>query len=293
MSEIQAENDLTGWVSTYGLVTIQRLLDKYQIKLSPNEIIYTLKTPETFYHRLLRVPLRNIFNGIILQQARDYQLYAQKMFIDFLISPDGSKDEEGPGGGTRYNLEELRTEFVKLNEQYAETETAHKTLIVESQRALIEHAANWNNLLKNAAKAVKGKLSKSGKSEQQILRALIALLTQYEFKTRQINDKHWSTVEQLLGISLTPEAKEIFSNELHALDEFAANTQGLLIEFAGKINDMAVQLKGYRGEFKKVILRAKELIQLLPEYRVNEIQDQENKEALYFDSELGGSDKEE
>src|SRR5947209_7982025 len=94
---IATQTEIAAWCSTYGLVTAQRLLELYKIKLDPDDLKQALKMPSSFYHGLLKIPMRNVFTGIIWQQARDYQIYAQKLFIDYLLSGETNKEEETPG----------------------------------------------------------------------------------------------------------------------------------------------------------------------------------------------------
>ena len=86
MAEERTENELSIWLSTYGLITAERILERYGIHLQHEDLLSAIKNPKNFYHQLLRIPLKNVFNGIILQQAQDYQSYGQKIFIDYLMS---------------------------------------------------------------------------------------------------------------------------------------------------------------------------------------------------------------
>lgn len=177
MNELQSENDLSGWFSTYGLITVQRILERYKIKLQQDDLLFTLKTPDTFYHRLLRVPLRNVFNGIILQQARDYQLYAQKIFIDYLLSGESGKEESAPGGNTRVDLEAERVRLVSMTESFHKLEFNQEKLIAESQKILMKNANNWQKILQKISQNINKSISLIGVNGTQraVLQALIAL----------------------------------------------------------------------------------------------------------------------
>src|ERR1700733_6213863 len=129
MSEDRKEDALSAWLSTYGLITAERILERYQIRLQQKELFSVVKNPNTFYHRLLRVPLKNVLNGIIMQQVHDYQVYTQKLFVDYLLSGESEKDEESPGGMAREDLEEERNKLLKLNEGFHQLELAQNKLI--------------------------------------------------------------------------------------------------------------------------------------------------------------------
>ena len=104
MNVESTELDLSPWFSTYSVITAERVLGLLNIHLDSNEISQAVKNPINIYYLLLRVPIKNIFNGIILTQAQDYQVYAQKLFIDYLLSNETAKSEESQGFNTRESL---------------------------------------------------------------------------------------------------------------------------------------------------------------------------------------------
>ena len=91
------EPDLSTWFSTYGILTAERVLERFNIRLRYDELLTAVKNPMSVYYMLLRVPIKNVFNGIILQQAHDYQVYAQKLFVDYGLSEETMQSEESPG----------------------------------------------------------------------------------------------------------------------------------------------------------------------------------------------------
>lgn len=151
----EVENDLSEWLSTYGLVTVERIMERYKIRLQQEDLISVIKSPNTFYHQLVRVPLKNVLNGIILQQAHDYQVYAQKLFVDYLLSGESSKSADSPGGYTREDLEKERQSLIKMGEAFHEQELAHTRLIADSQKSLIKQVEEWQKILQQVAKKLK------------------------------------------------------------------------------------------------------------------------------------------
>lgn len=141
-----ADMDMSVWVSTYGLVTVERILERFKIHLTQNEIIDAMKNPKSIYYLLLRVPLKNVFNGIILAQALDYQSYAQKIYVDYLLSGESNKDPSSPGATTREDLESERLTLVAMGEEFEALEFSQQKLISDSQATLIKTV---NNLPKN------------------------------------------------------------------------------------------------------------------------------------------------
>ena len=148
MDQLSTKKDSSTWLSTYGLVTAERILAKFKIQLNPDELVAAINNPQSLSFLLLRIPLKNVFNGIILGQARDYQVYAQKLFVDYLLSGESSKDPESPGMVTREDLEQERLSLVAMGEEFDELEFSHQKLISESQGALSEVALGLPKKLK-------------------------------------------------------------------------------------------------------------------------------------------------
>lgn len=131
------EQDLKILSSTYGVLTAESILKRFGYILSADALSAVLKSPKSVYFQWLLVPFKNIINGIILQQAYDYQVYAQKLFIDYLVSGSGNDDPETPGASVRDNLEQTRVQLTQLSEQFEEDTLMHKKLIHESQAQLL------------------------------------------------------------------------------------------------------------------------------------------------------------
>ncbi|HAU1956168.1 TPA: hypothetical protein F8S46_15140, partial [Legionella pneumophila] len=104
MDEIKKDDELSQWLSTYGTITAERILGRYNISLPQDEILEAINIPSSFYRHLLQIPLKNVLNGIVIQQASDYHVYAQKLLIDYLLSGESSKEPDSQGAGTRESL---------------------------------------------------------------------------------------------------------------------------------------------------------------------------------------------
>ncbi|STX29133.1 Uncharacterised protein [Legionella beliardensis] len=285
MSE-QSENELTGWFSTYGLITAQRILERYRIKLPQEDLLCALKIPDTFYNQLLRLPFRHVFNGIIFQQAQDYQLYAQKLIIDYLLSGESGKEEGSPGTSARAELEKERQLLIDLNKDFHELELEHEKLIAGSQAILIKKAQAWHAKLMTIAKELKKELQalKIKKSETAIAQALTALLCNFNFKDKPSD---WRRAEQILGVSLGNEERAKITDKINELAAYTEDSEDNLADFAQQIASMGRRIREFRTDFYNLILRAKDIIILLPNYRRDLTQEAENKESLFFDPNLG------
>lgn len=287
------ENELSIWLSTYGLITVERILERYKIRLQPEELIETIKNPNSFYHRLLKVPLKNVFNGIILQQANDYQVYVQKIFIDYLMSGESGKPEGAPGGLTREDLENERKSLVGMGEDFHQCEIDQSKLISASQQSLIQYAAEWRKKLNEAARKISTDLATHGmeKNIELITQVLNALLIQWDSskeKKVDLKDNIWLRAEKIIGEKMSKDIKQLFVEAVTILSEFSAEIESSLENFVNQTDEMGIKVRQWRSDFHKFILRVNELIQSLPEYHFDLEQSQVNRESLYFDSELGG-----
>lgn len=148
MAEKNQNNQFASWYSTYGLMTVERVLAILQIEVSHEEVIQTLKNPHHFMHSILHVPMLNIFNGIIFQQAYDYQIYAQKLMIDYRLSPEYAKDADAPGASIRKDLDDQFKELSDMVKAMGEHQYQHYQIISESQAYLIETIGSTDGSLK-------------------------------------------------------------------------------------------------------------------------------------------------
>lgn len=283
------KKEIAGWCSTYGIVTAQRLLELYKIKLEPEDLIQTLKKADSFYHGLLKIPMRNVFNGIIWQQARDYQIYAQKLFIDYLLSGETNKDEEAPGASLREDLEVQRQELLGLNDNFHALEMDQERLIARCQASLIKDADTWASDIKKISLSLKKKLASLGidKSEALIQRALITVLTRYDFKGELHDKAAWEKIERILGASLNHDAQQAFMNEIKGLSQIVTNSRQSLEQHNAEVAQMSQMMRNFRSDFYRFIVRSKELLKSLPDYKINDAKDMDHRETLLFDATIG------
>lgn len=129
-------NELMSLATTYSILTADRILERFGIRLDQDTLIRVVGDSNSLYFAVLLVPYTNVINGIILQQAYDYQVYAQKLFIDYLVSGNGNDNPEAQGAGTRAALEEERVKLVHLGELFDNETVSHKQLILETQAHL-------------------------------------------------------------------------------------------------------------------------------------------------------------
>jgi hypothetical protein len=135
------ENPFASLLPTYAMLTADRVFAYFNIQLNASEQLQAIKDSDNLYHQLLRVPFKNLVNGIILQQAQDYQNYLQKLLIDYLMSGEANADNEGTGKNARDAIEDARTKTITSNETLEKMRQQHQQFINDSQLMLKPLAA--------------------------------------------------------------------------------------------------------------------------------------------------------
>lgn len=287
MDNKSGEAELSGWMSTYGLLTSERLLEGFHIHLRHNELASALQNTQGLYFRLLRLPLRNVLNGIILQQAYDYKVYMQKMFVDYLLSGKNTQAEEASGSDVVSRLDNLRNTGMSFNETYMAFETSHLTLIADSQKQLISQAGAIKRVCEASVKLLKPVLEED--LPESTLRASIdaAVIADLYQAANARPQSGWDQVEKKLGATLDAGIKEQIVQTLLPLQEVSQSIDNIEAELIEQIDSMRSQLCDLRAQIYELILKAQELISQLPDYRPDEAQQLENKLEIDFDASIG------
>ncbi len=222
MNNKSMDENISTWYSTYGLVTIERIFDLLGITLDQDALHTISQSPQSPYYQLLQAPLKNIFNGIIINQASDYREYAQKMLVDYLLSGAANlSEEQTKHEGARLELELMRIALIETGEKFDLLQFEHYKLINESQRTSMDLAATLPN-----------------------------------------------------------------SNVLLDEQQGTAIMQAML-PFVEQAEALSLQIKNFRKQFYETILKARDLLDSIPEY-FNQLESQpEHMELLHFDANLG------
>ena len=284
MNEETIEMDLSNWFPTYGSLTSQRILERYNIHLDNEELIAAIQNPRSLYYQLLRVPLKNVFNGIILQQAHDYQVYAQKIFIDYLLSGESGKEASSPGGGTREDLEEIRLQLITMGEEFNTHELAHQTLIAESQASLIKLAKELQNALQGVSKKINvvlnnQKFAKEDNVVQRAIRISMINFDKIDNDLLAVTSPFWERMAKTLDINLTMEVRQQLANIIRVLGDPRDEIENLLTPYIERTEQIGINLRRYRTQFYSLILSATDLIKFLPDYRPDKEKEIENRSS--------------
>jgi|GEM_PF-1639613 len=286
--------DLSKWFSTYGFITAERLLGRYNIVLPQKQLLTALKIPTSLYHRILQVPLKNILNGIVFQQAHDYHVYAQKLFIDYLLSGESAKEPGSQGSMTRENLEEERVTLVSLGESYEQSKFEHDSLIASTQKVMIHLTSNLNQAIEKAIKSFNTDLSKAGITvkKSQIRAAISHAFIQANLDQFQNSALEMSFLDKMNEVLKAPVSAELKKTLMGYLEEMIAISIEIdtnITLFLEQTQEISVIARSFRTQFYDTILRVNTLISLLPEYRIDPIQDAINRESLHFDNSIGSN----
>ncbi|KTD75047.1 hypothetical protein [Legionella waltersii] len=293
MEEATKTDELAHWFSTYGIITAERLLGHYKISLPQIDLIDAIKVPTSFYRVLLQVSLQHVLNGIVMQQANDYHIYCQKLFIDYLLSGESGKSPEEQGGSTREALEEERQELVKLGEDFNKLEIQHDNLIASSQSFLIEYTKEWNALFESTLDSIHltYKKDRSDITKELVRKAMNYALTHSGIAKSQNEvdvERFIDCLTTVSKVTLDDTKKKKIISQLNDLINYMSKMEAQLEEYIIATEQDGVKARDFRKQFYDAILRVSELIKLLSDYKIDPIQDAINREPLYFDRNLGG-----
>ncbi len=292
MDELIQDKQLSKWFSTYGVITAERILGKYHITLPQTDLVNAIKSPFSFYHLLLKIPLKNILNGIVLQQASDYHIYAQKLFIDYLLSGESGKGDDSPGALTRESLEMERQKLITLGDEFHQLQQEQNELIASSQGSLIEVAQLWKQNFETSLTLMNSTIKEAGfdVSKSSIRKGMNHAFIHCDYiKVAELNNKHLFIDEfnKIIKANLTDNLKNELLSHLEPTLELLLAFDSKFGSYFQRNKELGQQALSYRTQLYEAILRILELISLLPEYSVNPEQDAINREPLYFDKTIG------
>ncbi|RUR12814.1 hypothetical protein [Legionella sp. km772] len=292
MDEKLTGDEFSKWFSTYGLITSQRILGHYKISIPQKELIPAIKSATSFYHHLVQVPLKNVLNGIVLQQANDYHIYVQKLFIDYLLSGESGKPPEAQGAATRESLENERKALVSLGEQFNQKQLDHEAVIGTSQKILIKLSTDLKESMANSANSLHHLTTRNNSdfTKEQIVTILTRTLIEagIELKSQNIDKNLFiDKAIDLLHLSKTEGMKEKLNELLNEFFNVLSKVNEQISELFNTANSITESARAFRSQFYQAALRVIELMKLLPEYKIDPEQDMINREALHFDKTIG------
>lgn len=292
MDEELVEQEFEQWFSTYGLVTADRILNKYKISLKSKELLLAMKTPSSFYRRLLQIALKNVLNGIVLQQANDYNVYIQKLFVDYMLSGESSKDAESPGAGTRESLEEERKKLIGLGDELNQVQYNHENIIANSQATLTTLVQEMSTHVEQVVDRLFTLLKSQGiECKKSLVKEGIVNGLMYcggdSLQSADSQEKFFEKMNEVMQLHLDEEIKEQGLDSLGQLFSITANIYDQIDAFIEQVNDSGAQLQSLRQQFYDAAIYTIDLLRLLTDYKIDPNQDMINRESLIFDKSIG------
>lgn len=251
------------WVSTFAWLTAADILKHYGIILGREALIKTLKTPNSFYNALLQIPRELVANGLILQKVQRYQGQLQQMFVDYLVSGEGEKDETFPGQGLREDIERSRLGLVHLNEEVDTLQDTYLQLIKEAQRVRQPSVLQWKKRIEKAIASFihvdpeKGKIFWHERMEH--------FLSRYDF----LQDPN-AAIAELADLVGGAQAAELLISHLRDLQHYKKDLeQDFTARMANEIEANQKGLSDLQTQLYDLLIESKHKITLLPPYVTN------------------------
>lgn len=274
------------WLSTYEALTLERLLEHYRFPLDKKALSTFGSNKSGFLYSLLQVPLAYVFNGIVMQQAKDYAAYLQKLYIDYLISGQSALEPQSQASTSKEDLEDMRQEHLALQARFDDFCTQHLAQVASMQTLIRSAFARWIAQIR------------ARWQELYDLKGLITRCSFAEFENHMRNACPYfdEDTRQFTANFHDPRLEEwgIARDELNAsmllirdVDEDLEQKRQALY---AQSQEMRQQFFSYREQFHDAIVRVQQLLSQLPGYHPDKAQWEINKEQLLFDS-LGSEAK--
>lgn len=155
MAETMLHGDTDFLSSSYVLLTSERILEGFGIIVSDEDLHAAIHNHDHIYHLLLKIPFKNVINGIILQQVMDYQVYVQKLFVDYLLSGSANVNKDDAPTESQEKMEEIRVRMQNLCTSFEQLQQVHNSSISKSQEQLIEWSKKYKTNFETGFEAIK------------------------------------------------------------------------------------------------------------------------------------------
>jgi hypothetical protein len=289
MDETVKQDEYTQWFSTYGVITAERIFHYYKIYLPNNKLMAAIKNQANLFHEFLKIPLKTVLNGIILQHADDFHIYGQKLFVDYLLSGESDKSPESQGASTRESLEARRQELIHLGEEFQKVRVDHDTFIARTQSVLIRAGRQWSEQFNAFIDSVCLLLEDNDieYNEDAVKLAVIDTLIDHKTGGERNASQFINEFSHRSKLKLTDKIIKDITPHVESLLQLIDEVVGHVNELTGKSAELFETTKQYRKKFYEVNIAILDLMKLLSEYKINPAQDEANKEPLHFDKSIG------
>lgn len=143
------------WMSTYGLMTAESMLKRYEVSFSPKDLIAQASDPKSFYHWMLKLPVLNAYNDIVRNQVRSRQSAAQALMIDYIYSDKLPEDQESAAGlEMRQQIESKRQALVDLGNELNALDERHWASFAVIDDFVLDQLEQWQSVNQKKAEEI-------------------------------------------------------------------------------------------------------------------------------------------
>lgn len=267
------------WLSTYEALTLERLLEHYRFSLNKTALLALWSNHAGLIYPLLQVPLAFVFNGIVMQQGKDYAAYLQKLYIDYLISGQSALEPQSQASNTKEDLEDLRQTHLALQADFDTFCTKHLTQIAASQTFIRAAFARWLEQVR------------ARWQELYDLKGLITRCSWADFESHMRNacpyfDTHTEQFRATYNDACLAEwgiSLEEMKATMLRFSDVDEDIEPKREEFYAISQEMRQRFLAYRQQFHDAIVNVQRLLSQLSGYHPDKTQWEINKEHLLFD----------
>lgn len=263
--------------SSYGIMTAKRVLANYDLKFSNDDVKTIMKNTSNIYGNFLNISLQNISNGLVLMQTKDYHIYLQKLFINYLVT----SNPPDKLSGTKRSIEEKRLELVKFGEEFLSCERDHYNLVSQCQKNLKNIAKKWLKSLNLVAAKIHKDLTNTKTSD--IIGAFHYSFAHLDSLNQTASSAFTENFKKKLGVNFS---EDKFIKEFEIFTQQLATFKDDLQQFVAATQIVNTKLKNYRSEFYQEILRVTQLFSQLSDYNQDDEKVISLKDHLKFDREV-------
>lgn len=134
--------------STYSVLTAERILERYEINLPKTRVKSQIFHRDTFYHKLMYLPAKQLNMDVHYEQCRDIQAYAQQKLIHYLFSGETGKDNKEPGLEFREDIENKRLKLVNMGKDLVKWRDGQEKFSQTFSHSLEEKIKAWHETVK-------------------------------------------------------------------------------------------------------------------------------------------------
>ncbi len=221
--------------STYALMIGRRILQDFDMDLSHKRLAAQISHPNTYLHKLMFIPAKILDIGVSFTECREYQIFRNQKFINYIFRGEDGKGEDQPGHEVRQRIMGLQDDAVKLDEEVSQWEKSYSKLAHELydgleaknkafQEAVTLVASELTSLLEDKQVELTEEFQTLLKTELKLLAADI-ILSEDVINTYRLTSKQGVVEKVLLFLAtvkkmvhLTPDSYQSIRQQVLSFD---------------------------------------------------------------------------